>query len=246
VERFHIMIEAKKLAYADLHQHCADPEFYKIPLPQLLSKEYSRTRAELIKMDGASASSSTGIPLGQDTVYLCTADSDGRAVSFINSLYIGFGSGLVVPGTGIKLHCRGNLFSLDPDHPNRYEPGKLPFHTIIPGALYEEDHFHGVFGIMGGAHQAQAHAQFVSNIVDYDMSPQQAIDHPRFNHNQDSNTVALEAGVPQTVQIELLRLGHTIVESPMSTFGGGQAILRNGGAWIAGSDHRKDGMASGF
>ena len=197
-------------------------------------------------MDEASDSFSTGIPLGQDTIYLCTADSDGQAVSFINSLYLGFGSGLVVPGTGIKLHCRGNLFSLDPAHPNRYEPGKLPFHTIIPGALYKGDHFHGVFGIMGGAHQAQAHAQFVSNIVDYEMFPQQAIDHPRFNHNQGPNTVAVEAGVPQTVQIELLRLGHTIVESPMATFGGGQAILRCGSGWIGGSDHRKDGMAAGF
>jgi gamma-glutamyltranspeptidase/glutathione hydrolase len=246
VERFHIMIEAKKLAYADLHQHCADPEFYKVPIPQILSKEYSRTRAKLIKMDEASKSFSSGIPLGQDTVYLSTADSDGRAVSFINSLYFGFGSGLVVPGTGIKLQNRGSLFSLNPHHPNRYEPGKLPFHTIIPGALYEEGRFHGVFGIMGGAHQAQAHAQFVSNIVDYDMSPQQAIDHPRFNHNQGPNTVAIEPGVPQTVQIELLRMGHTIVESPMSAFGGGQAILRHGDGWIAGSDHRKDGMASGF
>ncbi|MHA2210226.1 MAG: gamma-glutamyltransferase [Candidatus Thorarchaeota archaeon] len=246
VERFHIMIEAKKLAYADLHQHCADPEFYNVPIAQLLSKEYSKTRAELIKMNEASESFSTGIPLGQDTVYLCAADNEGRAVSFINSLYIGFGSGLVVPDTGIKLQNRGNLFSLNPTHPNRYEPGKLPFHTIIPGALYEESHFHGVFGIMGGAHQAQAHAQFVSNIVDYDMSPQQAIDHPRFNHNQGPNTVAIEAGVPQTVQIELLRIGHTIVESPMTTFGGGQAILRNCDAWIAGSDHRKDGMAVGF
>ncbi|MHA2355377.1 MAG: gamma-glutamyltransferase [Candidatus Thorarchaeota archaeon] len=246
VERFHIMIEAKKLAYADLHQHCADPEFYRVPIPQILSKDYSKSRAELIKMGGASDSFSTGMPLGQDTVYLCTADGDGMAVSFINSLYIGFGSGIVVPGTGIKLQNRGNLFSLDPKHPNRYEPRKLPFHTIIPGALYEEDHFHGVFGIMGGAHQAQAHAQFVSNIVDYDMSPQEAIDHPRFNHNQVPNTVAIEAGVPQTVQIELLRLGHTIVELPTSSFGGGQAILRSGDAWIAGSDHRKDGMASGF
>ncbi|MFW9802568.1 MAG: gamma-glutamyltransferase [Candidatus Thorarchaeota archaeon] len=246
VERFHIMIEAKKLAYADLIQHCADPEFYKVPIPQLLSKEYSRARAELIKMDEASDSFSTGVPLGQDTIYLCTADSDGHAVSFINSLYLGFGSGLVVPGTGIKLHCRGNLFSLDPAHPNRYEPGKLPFHTIIPGALYEGDCFHGVFGIMGGAHQAQAHAQFVSNIVDHEMFPQQAIDHPRFNHDQGTNTVAVEGGVPQTVQIELLRLGHTLVESPMAAFGGGQAILRSSSGWIGGSDHRKDGMAAGF
>ncbi|MFQ5833103.1 MAG: gamma-glutamyltransferase [Candidatus Thorarchaeota archaeon] len=244
VERYHTMIEAKKLAYADLYEHNADPDFYKVPLETLLSKQYARTRAGLIKTDEATSSSASGVPIGQDTVYLATADKEDFAVSFISSLYTG--SGLVVPGTGIKLQNRGTLFSLNPKHPNCYAPRKRPFHTIIPGALYRDKSFLGVFGIMGGAHQAQAHAQVVSNLVDYNMTPQEAIDSPRFHHNQAANTVGVEEGVPDAVQIELLRLGHKVIEEPPATFGGGQAILRLEDAWIAGSDHRKDGMATGF
>jgi gamma-glutamyltranspeptidase/glutathione hydrolase len=188
----------------------------------------------------------TGIPVGSDTVYLSTADGDGRAVSFINSLYMGFGSGLVVPGTGIKLQNRGSLFSLDPDHPNCYGPKKLPFHTIIPGALYQNHDLVGVFGIMGGAHQAQAHAQFVSNIVDFEMGPQAALDHPRFDHDQEKNLVAFENGIPPDVQGQLRRMGHRLIHETSSGFGGGQAILRIEESWIAGSDYRKDGQAAGF
>ena len=245
-ERYHLMVEAKKLAYADLHRHNADPDFYKVPLDTLLSKEYAKKRSSLLNPEVAAMSYSSGISLGQDTVYLATADKHGRAVSFINSLYTSFGSGLVVPGTGIKLQNRGTLFLLDPDHPNCYGPKKLPFHTIIPGALYNDDTFLGVFGIMGGAHQAQAHAQVVSNLVDYNMRPQRAIDHPRFHHNQASNTLAIERGIPEMAQYQLLRLGHKVVEVTRGTFGAGQAILRLDDAWIAGSDHRKDGMAAGY
>ncbi|MFW9800244.1 MAG: gamma-glutamyltransferase, partial [Candidatus Thorarchaeota archaeon] len=244
IDRYHTMIEAKKLAYADLYEHNADPDFYKIPLERLLSKEYAKTRAGLIMADKPASSCATGIPVGYSTVYLATADEEGFAVSFINSLYTC--SGLVVPGTGIKLHNRGTGFSLNPKHPNCYAPRKRPFHTIIPGALYRDKSFLGVFGIMGGAHQAQAHAQVVSNLLDYNMTPQEAIDSPRFHHNQAANTVGVESGVPDTVQAELLRLGHKIVEEHSATFGGGQAILRLDDAWIAGSDHRKDGMAAGF
>ncbi|MFX1367818.1 MAG: gamma-glutamyltransferase [Promethearchaeota archaeon] len=245
-DRFHIMIEAKKLAYADLYQHNADPTFYNVPLETLLSSEYGRRRARLIDMKKSMPLPSTGLRLGADTVYLATADKEGNAVSFINSLYTGFGSGLVVPGTGIKLQSRGNLFSLDPDHPNCYAPSKLPFHTIIPGALYRKREFLGVFGIMGGAHQAQAHAQFVSNLLDYGMSPQWAMDHPRFHHNHEDDDVALEPGLPATTSDSLTKRGHIIVERPEHTFGGGQVILRLQDSWIAGSDHRKDGMAAGF
>ncbi len=245
-ERYHLMVEAKKLAYADLHQHNADPDFYKIPLDSLLSREYAKKRSSLVNPQEAAMSYSSGIELGQETVYLATADKEGRAVSFINSLYTSFGSGLVVPGTGIKLQNRGTLFSLDPKHPNCYGPKKLPFHTIIPGALYTDDEFLGVFGVMGGAHQAQAHAQVVSNLVDYSMRPQQAIDHPRFHHAQASNTLAIERGIPEMAQYQLLRLGHKIVDAARGTFGGGQAILRLADAWIAGSDHRKDGIAAGY
>jgi gamma-glutamyltranspeptidase/glutathione hydrolase len=245
-ERYHLMIEAKKLAYADLHQHNADMKFYGVPLKELLSKDYAKMRSKLISGSSVITKYETGFPQGSDTIYLATADGDGRAVSFINSLYRGFGSGLVVPGTGIKLQNRGNLFSLNPEHPNRYAPNKLPFHTIIPAASYLDGELHGVWGIMGGAHQAQAHAQFVSNLIDYSMAPQAAMDHPRFNHDHQSNTVGLENGIPADVQGQLRLLGHQIVHETQSGFGGGQAILRLDDAWMAGSDRRKDGQAAGF
>ncbi len=245
-ERYHLMIEAKKLAYADLHQHNADPEFYNVPLEKLLAKSYAMERAKTIDMHHAMNVYAPGFKLGHDTVYLATADGDGNAVSFINSLYMGIGSGLVAPGTGIKLQNRGHLFSLDPDHPNSYAPKKLPFHTIIPGALYKEKELMGVFGIMGGSHQAQAHGQFVSNIVDFDMSPQAALDYPRFDHDHENNKVGLENGIPPHIQGELRTLGHDLIHETTSYFGGGQAILRLHDAWIAGSDYRKDGQAAGF
>jgi gamma-glutamyltranspeptidase/glutathione hydrolase len=247
-ERFHIMIEAKKLAYADLHQHCADPSSYKVPLDKLISKKYAEERAKLISPNDALVDYSSGLSLGSETVYLATADGEGNAVSFINSLYMGVGSGLVALGTGIKLQNRGHLFSLDPTHPNCYSPNKLPFHTIIPGALYKEKKFWGVFGIMGGAHQAQAHGQFVSHLVDYKMSPQEAMDFPRFNHDHETNTVGLEMGIPLHVEGELQKIGHKFVHSEKPQyFGGGQVILRmNEDTWIAGSDYRKDGHAAGF
>ncbi|NHJ14690.1 MAG: gamma-glutamyltransferase [Candidatus Thorarchaeota archaeon] len=245
-DRFHISIEAKKLAYADLLQHNADPDFYSVPLHTLLSKDYASKRAAMIHTEETMPLPSTGLRLGEDTVYLATADGDGNAVSFINSLYTGFGSGLVVPGTGIKLQSRGNLFSLDPAHPNCYAAGKLPFHTIIPAALYREGGFWGVLGIMGGSHQAQAHAQVISNLVDYRMKPQKAIDFPRFHHDQLTNDVGLSSGVPRKSRDSLRKKGHEIVTKSKSAYGGGQAILWHIDAWIAGSDYRKDGMAAGF
>ncbi|MFW9871248.1 MAG: gamma-glutamyltransferase [Candidatus Thorarchaeota archaeon] len=247
-ERFHLMIEAKKLAYSDLHAHCADPDFYQAPLDDLLSKSYAKKRAGEIHLDSAMTDYSSGLSLGEDTIYLATADGEGNAVSFINSLYMGIGSGLVAPGTGIKLQNRGHLFSLDPKHPNCYAPKKLPFHTIIPGAIYKKNELLGVFGIMGGAHQAQAHAQFVSNLIDYDMTPQEAMDYPRFNHDHRTNTVGLEMGIPMLVESELIKRGHQLThDDEVRYFGGGQAILRiHGDTWIAGSDYRKDGHAAGY
>ncbi|TFG11457.1 gamma-glutamyltransferase [Candidatus Thorarchaeota archaeon] len=245
-ERFHAMIEGKKLAYDDLYRHNADPDFYDVPIEQLLSKDYALSRANLIDMNNAMDLENMSMKQGPDTVYLATADEEGMAVSFINSLYMGFGSGLVAEGTGIKLQNRGNLFSLDPTHPNHYEPGKRPFHTIIPGALYRNKEFFGVFGIMGGAHQAQAHAQFVSHIADFDRSPQAALDFPRFHHDQESNTVALENGIKADIQGQLRLKGHRLVHETSFGFGGGQAIFVNGNAWIAGSDYRKDGQAVGY
>lgn len=245
-ERYHLMIEAKKLAYADLHQHNADPTFYDIPLKKLLSKSYARNRAKMIDANHAMTVYAPGLLLGQDTAYFATADRAGNAVSFINSLYMGIGSGLVAPGTGIKLQNRGHLFSLDSEHPNCYAPKKLPFHTIIPSALYKDGKLMGVYGIMGGAHQAQAHGQFVSNVVDYGMSPQDALDYPRFDHDHSTNKVGLENGISPQIQGELRKRGHILIHETSSYFGGGQAIFRLDEAWIAGSDFRKDGQAAGF
>lgn len=245
-DRFHAMIEAKKLAYDDLYRHNADPDFYDVPIDHLLSKGYALSRANLIDMNHAMDLETMSMKQGPDTVYLATADKDGMAVSFINSLYMGFGSGLVAEGTGIKLQNRGNLFSLDPKHPNCYAPGKRPFHTIIPGALYRNKELLAVFGIMGGAHQAQAHAQFVSHISDFDMPPQAALDFPRFHHDQKTNTVALENGIAADIQGQLRLKGHRLVHETAFGFGGGQAIFVHGDAWKAGSDHRKDGQAVGY
>ncbi len=245
-ERFHLMIEAKKLAYADLHQHNADPSFYNVPLDRLLSKEYAKERGSTINPFQAMNSYASGFRSSHDTIYLATADGEGNVVSFINSLYMGFGSGLVATGTGIKLQNRGHLFSFDLEHPNCYAPKKLPFHTIIPGALYKNKELLGAFGIMGGSHQAQAHAQFVSNLVDYDLLPQEALDLPRFDHDHSTNKVELETGTPLEVKSGLLERGHKIVNGTPFGFGGGQAILRFNDVWIAGSDRRKDGQAAGF
>ncbi len=245
-ERYHLMIEAKKLAYADLYAHNADPDFYDVPLEDMLSGEYLQKRAHMIDSDAAMKLPESGLGYECDTVYLAAADRDGNAVSFINSLYMGFGSGLVVPGTGIKLQNRGSLFQLDPGHPNAYAPNKRPFHTIIPGAVYRNKKMEGVFGIMGGPHQAQAHAQFISNMIDYEMSPQEALDYPRFHHDQESNTVALENGVPPNIQGNLRKLGHVLAHETSFGFGGGQAIFKLEDSWIAGSDFRKDGQAAGF
>lgn len=245
-ERIHIMVEAKKLAYTDLFAYNSDPDFYDIPLDKILSKDYAFRKSQHIQMSVAMEPPPPGQLFDDDTIYLATADKDGFAVSFINSLYYGFGSGLVVPKYGIKLQCRGNLFSLDPEHPNCYAPRKRPFHTIIPGALYDDDSFLGVFGIMGALHQSQAHAQFVSNIVDHKMSPQEALDYPRFNHVQERNVLALENGFPPSVQGQIRKKGHKLIHETMSLFGGGQAILRLNDVWIGGSDKRKDGQAAGY
>jgi gamma-glutamyltranspeptidase/glutathione hydrolase len=245
-ERFHVMIEAKKMAYDDLYRHNADPDFYDVPIDHLLSKDYALSRANLIDVNHAMDPELMSLKEGPDTVYLATADKDGMAVSFINSLYMGFGSGIVAEGTGIKLQNRGNLFILDPEHPNHYAPGKRPFHTIIPGALYRNKEFLAVFGIMGGAHQAQAHAQFVSHVSDFNLSPQAALDFPRFHHDQETNTVAFENGIPADIQGKLRLKGHRLVHETSFGFGGGQAIFARGDTWIAGSDYRKDGQAVGY
>jgi gamma-glutamyltranspeptidase/glutathione hydrolase len=248
----HLMIEAKKLAYADMLQYVADSKFANIPVGPLLDKRHARSRAALIdpaqarchvepsKLDGLT---NTG---GGDTIYLTAIDRDGNIVSLIQSLYSGFGSGLVPPGTGFALQNRGALFTLDNRHPNVLAPRKRPLHTIIPGFMERADVRIG-FGIMGGFNQAQAHAQFVSNIADHGMDIQEALEAGRFTKRTfEGCDVHLETLVPPAVRDELRALGHqiTVVPARGSIFGWGQAVMSDGrGVHHGASEPRHDGAA---
>ena len=248
----HTMIEAKKLAYADMLRYVADPNFSKAPVPAMLSKDHARARARLI--DPAKAACSvepsvfdglTNSP-GGDTIYLSTIDKEGNIVSLIQSLYGSFGSGLVAPGTGIMLHNRGGLFTLDDKHPNVLAPRKRPLHTIIPAFMQKGDVKIG-FGIMGGFNQAQAHAQFVADIADYGLDIQQALEAGRFTKGSFNGCdVQIESLVPEKTRTELTALGHELrVVPPRSgSFGYGQAVMSDGtGVHFGASEPRHDGAA---
>ena len=245
--RLHLVIEALKLAFADAHRYVADPQLMDVPTGGLLSKTYAQKRRKLIDPNQAMPGPEPGDPLG-DTVYLCTADKDGRMVSFIQSNYMGFGSGVVVPGTGIALQNRGCGFSLEENHPNSYAPDKRPYHTIIPSFITKNGVPLAAYGVMGGDMQPQGHLQVVSNIVDYQMNPQAAIDAPRVRV-LDEGDVAIEPTInPETVR-ELAKLGHKIrLDAELAGFGGGQMIWRDPetGVYVAGSEPRKDGQALAF
>lgn len=245
----HLMIEAKKLAYADMIRHVADPRSTTVPLEMLLSKERARRRAALIDPRKANCAAAADAKGGNDTIYLSAVDAEGNMVSLIQSNYesVGFGSGLVAKGTGFCLHNRGALFSVDPKSPNAIAPRKRPLHTIIP-AMMEKDETRYAFGIMGGFNQAQAHAQFVSNIVDHGMNLQAAMEAARFTKQSfDGCDVEMEDRIPEPVRSELQRLGHEIeVRAGFSSaMGGGQAVMRDGRTSInyGASDPRKDGAA---
>jgi gamma-glutamyltranspeptidase/glutathione hydrolase len=249
----HAMIEAKKLAYADLLRYVADPRFSRIPVQQLLSKEGAAQRARLVDAKKAACrvepSSIPGITAsrGSDTIYLTVVDGEGNIVSLIQSNYEGFGSGLTPGGAGFMLHNRGNLFTLRPGQPNTIAGRKRPLHTIIP-AFMQKDEVRIGFGIMGGWNQAQAHAQFVANIADFGMTIQQALEAGRFTKSTfDGCDVKIEAAVPQQTRDELASLGHQIeVPQPRaSSFGYGQAVLfdRKSGMKLGASDPRHDGQA---
>ena len=248
----HVMIEAKKLAYADMISLVADPRFSTIPVPAMLNKDHAAARAALI--DPAKARCATepsqfsGLTTspGGDTIYLSAIDRNGNIVSLIQSLYGGFGSGLVPPGTGFMLHNRGALFTLDEHHPNVLAPRKRPLHTIIPAFMQRGDVRIG-FGIMGGFNQAQAHAQFVADIVDYGLNIQEALEAGRFTKGTFQGCdVNVEALVPQASINDLRALGHVInVVPPRSgTFGFGQAVMSTGsGVHFGASEPRHDGAA---
>jgi len=248
----HVMIEAKKLAYADMLRYVADTRFATVPVLPMLSKERAKERARLIDPEKAACSVEParleGLTnaTGGDTIYLSVIDKDGNIVSLIQSLYSSFGSGIVPPDTGFMLHNRGALFTLASGHPNLLAPRKRPLHTIIPAFMSKGDVKIG-FGIMGGFNQAQAHAQFVANVVDYGMDVQEALEAGRFTKGTfDGCDVNVEALVPAQVRSQLAALGHkiTVVPPRSGTFGYGQAVMSDGtGVHYAGSEPRHDGEA---
>ncbi len=243
----HKRIEAMKLAYADVRRYNADPRNYAAPVQQLLSKDYARKRAALIDPDKANCSVPNGDPVGSNTTYLTVVDKDGNIASWIESVYDEFGSGLTAEGMGFIMQNRGALFTLDPKHPNVLAGGKRPFHTIIPAFMERGDRHIG-FGIMGGANQPLAHAQFVSNIVDYGMNIQAALEAPRFTkRNSGGCDVSIEVRVPAGTLQQLSERGHEIRIRREYTqeMGRGQAILHDSSTKTnyAASDPRADGEA---
>jgi len=244
----HAMIEAKKLAYADLARYIGDPRKQKLPVAQLLSKEWAGQRAKLIDPDHANCDVHAGeLPSGSDTTYLSVVDREGNMVSLIQSNYDAFGSGIVAAGTGFVLHNRGALFSLDATSPNALAGRKRPLHTIIP-ALAQKGDVRMAFGIMGGWNQSQAHAQFVANVADFKMNIQAALEAPRFSkHTFGGCDVAMENRFAQNVRNELTAKGHKIDlrGTFSSVMGGGQAVMRDSAAGVnyGASDPRKDGQA---
>lgn len=251
VERLHLQIESLRLAFADTRWYVADPTF-STDWQWLLSKDYAAERRKLIHPNRATLDQQKGRPFASsDTVYFCVVDSWGNACSFINSNYMGFGTGIVPKGWGFTLQNRGHNFSLNPTHPNRLEPRKRPYHTIIPGLItrQEDGSLFGPFGVMGGFMQPQGHVQVGLALMTDRLDPQSALDLPRFclEDGHSSDTVALEEGIPLSVMAALAEMGHPV--RPVngwerSLFGRGQVILRdNGGTLAAGSDPRADGCA---
>ena len=232
-ERIHLEVEAKRHAFAALHEHVGDPDFVEVPVAALLA--------------GAAAASAERAPAGRgdgDTTYLCAVDAEGDGCSLINSLYKGFGSGVVAPGTGVCLHDRGFGFSLDPSSPSVLAPGKRPLHTIIPALVTRDGELWAVYGNMGGWMQPQGHAQVLVNLHDHGMAPQEAVDHPR--HYHDAGVLLVEGRVPGAEIAKLRRWGHDVVAGPAyaEPTGGAQVVrVHPDGVRAAGSDPRKDGCA---
>jgi gamma-glutamyltranspeptidase/glutathione hydrolase len=255
----HRFIEAKKLAFEDRARYYADPEFSRIPLKALLSKDYAAKRRMLIKPDRAALEYPWDPQaLDQsDTIYLTVADSSGNMVSLIQSNYRGMGSGMTPTGCGFILQDRGELFSLEDGHPNVYAPGKRPFHTIIPAFITKDGKPWLSFGVMGGAMQPQGHVQIVVNLIDFGMNLQEAGDAPRVRHDgsseptgermKDGGKVVLEVGFSPATVKALEALGHKVTVANDGDFGGYQAIGRNAeGVYFGASESRKDGAAQGY
>ncbi len=256
-EYMHLFIEAKKLAFEDRARYYADPDFVKVPYKQLISKEYAKERAKLINLNKSARSYDAGVLQTGNTIYLTVADSEGNMVSLIQSNYRGMGSGMTPTGLGFILQDRGEMFSLTEGHPNVYEPGKRPFHTIIPGFITKDGKPYISFGVMGGGMQPQGHAQIVVNLIDFGMNLQEAGDAPRVQHEgsseptdermTDGGTVYLESGFDYQQIRKLLEKGHKVSYS-LDGYGGYQAIMfdAKNGVYIGASESRKDGQAAGY
>ncbi len=252
-DRYHYLIESMRRGYADALQYVADPRVAEVPIGPLLSKDYANRRRVNISGAQADPNVSYGDPMGgADTVYLTAVDGEGTACSLINSLFAGFGTGLVVPTLGMALQNRGSLFSFDPDHPNYLQGNKRPFQTIIPAMATRDDEMWLSFGVMGGFQQPQGHLQVVSNMVDHHMDSQEALDAPRFKVDVTGDqSVAVEEDLAPSVISELEKRGHTVEfvsGYDRAGFGGGQVISRDPetGVLTAGSEPRKDGAAAGW
>lgn len=252
----HHLIETKKLAYADLAQYVGDPDHLTMPVERMLSDEFIRERRSHLDAARAQPRIDPGpARTASETIYLATSDSAGNMVSFINSLYDHFGSGIVVPGTGFALHNRGAAFTMETGLPNTIAPGKRPFHTLIPGFITKPgvnpaadgstDTPYMSFGLMGGGMQAQGHAQLLINLLVFGMDIQQAIDAARFRHI-DGLRVEVEAPITDSVRAALVAMGHVVSDGQRTQFGGAQAIIKLTRGYSAGSDPRKDGYAVGY
>ncbi len=244
-DRVHYLAEAMKRAFHDGHRYITDPDYEDVP--PLASREWARTRAETIGPEASDVS--FGVPEANaedaDTVLLCVADDEGNVVSYINSRFAGFGSGLVAGDTGIALQNRGASFSLESDHPNRLEPGKKPFHTLIPGLLRRGGVDWSAFGVMGGYMQPQGHLQTLVGVLDDDLSLQAALDRPRWRYREDGR-LAVEARTPTEVQHGLLRRGHDLEVLRPAMFGGAQVVRYRDGTLSGATEPRKDGTVAGY
>ena len=243
-EALHLQIEAMKIAFSDAHRYVSDPETLEFDPSNLLKAKYLKKRARLVNRNLAQIYNA-GIPKHGDTVYLTTADAEGKMVSFIQSNYLGFGSGIVIPNTGISLQSRGSGFSLLEGHPNQVGPNKRPFHTIIPAFVTKKGKPLMSFGVMGGPMQPQGHVQLMIRVFQYKQNPQTALDAPRWRFIEDLD-VYLEPGFPSEALNELRHLGHHTSIKEYTAFGGGQIIYRLEDGYLGASDWRKDGQAVGF
>lgn len=248
-EYIHLLTEVKKLAYADLAGHIADPDHMRVSVEQLLSESYLQGRRALIDANSAAERVEPGrFITDSETIYLSVADEEGNMVSLINSVFGYFGSGVVVPGTGIVLQNRGGGFTMEEGHPNTVAPGKRPYHTIIPAFITREtpagEEPWLSYGVMGGAYQPQGHVQVLLNLLEFGMDLQEAIDAPRVAH-ASGKRITVEDPIPDAVRRKLEELGHEVGTAGRLSYGGAQAVMKLPRGWAAGSDPRKDGHAAG-